>query len=244
MAERLAAAEAVLRADIAPNRLALGTGSPAIPDTVTLTKGMLALGITRSLLLPPFYFAGVSPQGIEDAFAAVFDAVADPRLSACLYHIPQVSGVSVPPAVLGRLRARYGAIVSGVKDSSGDFSGFLAFRAAAPDVASLVGAEVLITRALAAGGQGTICGMANLAPTLLRRLFHEPGAQTAVEQACAAVHSIPLLKATLAAMTGEPVWRGVRPPLRAAEATAGARIAAVLEALERHGCVTGGTGLS
>jgi 4-hydroxy-tetrahydrodipicolinate synthase len=244
MAERLAAAEAVLRAGIAPNRLALGTGSPAIPDTVTLTKGMLALGITRSLLLPPFYFAGVSPQGIEDAFAAVFDAVADPRLSACLYHIPQVSGVPVPPAVLGRLRARYGAIVSGVKDSSGDFSGFLAFRAAAPDVASLVGAEVLITRALAAGGQGTICGMANLAPTLLRRLFHEPGAQTAVEQACAAVHSIPLLKATLAAMTGEPVWRGVRPPLRAAEATAGARIAAVLEALERHGCVTGGTGLS
>ena len=164
----------------------------------------------------------------------MFDAVADPRLSACLYHIPQVSGVPVPAAVLGRLRARYGATVSGVKDSSGDFSAFLAFRAAAPDVASLVGAEVLITRALAAGGQGTICGMANLVPTLLRRLFHEPGAQTAIEQACAPIDSIPLLKATLAAMTGEPMWRDVRPPLRAAEATAGARIAAVLEALERQ----------
>ena len=137
----------------------------------------------------PYYFAGVSPEGIEHAFAAVLDGVADARLSACLYHIPQVSGVPVPAPVLGRLRARYGATVSGVKDSSGDFDAFLAFRAAAPDVASLVGAEVLVTRALAAGGEGTICGMANLVPALVRRLFDDPGAQTQIEQACAPVDS-------------------------------------------------------
>ena len=63
---------------------------------------------------------------------------------------------------------------------------FLAFRAAAPDVASLVGAEVLIGRAIAAGGKGTICGMANLVPALVRRLFHDPTAQAAIEQACRA----------------------------------------------------------
>ena len=175
--------------------VALGTGCPAIADTVALTKGMLGLGITRTLLLPPYYFAGVSAEGIEDAFAAVLDGVADARLSACLYHIPQVCGVPVPAAVLGRLRARYGATVSGVKDSSGDFASFLAFRAAAPDVASLVGAEVLITRALAAGGQGTICGMANLVPALLRRLFRDAAAQAAIEQACEPIDGIPLLKA-------------------------------------------------
>jgi 4-hydroxy-tetrahydrodipicolinate synthase len=233
--ERLATAEAVLRAGIAPAHVALGTGCPAIADTVALTKGMLGLGITRTLLLPPYYFAGVSAQGIEDAFAAVLDGVADARLSACLYHIPQVCGVPVPPAVLGRLRARYGATVSGVKDSSGDFASFLAFRAAAPDVASLVGAEVLIARALAAGGQGTICGMANLVPALLRRLFRDAGAQAEIEQACEPIDGIPLLKAVLAAMTGESIWRNVRPPLRAADAAAGARVAAILEALERAG---------
>lgn len=234
IAERLAAAEAVLRAGVEPARLALGTGCPAIADTVTLTKGMLGLGITRTLLLPPYYFAGVSPEGIEDAFAAVLDGVADARLSACLYHIPQVCGVPVPAPVLGRLRARYGAMVSGVKDSSGDFAAFLAFRAAAPDVASLVGAEVLIARALAAGGQGTICGMANLVPALVRRLFHDPSAQAAIEQACAPVDSIPTLKAVLAAITGEPIWRNVRPPLRATDAATGARIAAMLDTLEQR----------
>jgi 4-hydroxy-tetrahydrodipicolinate synthase len=234
IAERLAATEAVLRAGVAPAHLALGTGCPGIADTVALTKGMLALGITRTLLLPPYYFAGVSPEGIEDAFAAVLDGVADARLSACLYHIPQVCGVPVPAQVLGRLRARYGATVSGVKDSSGDFESFLAFRAAAPDVAALVGAEVLIARAMAAGGQGTICGMANLVPALVRRLLVDSSAQADIERACAPVDSIPLLKAVLAAITGEAIWRNVRPPLRAADAVAGARIAAMLDTLEQR----------
>jgi 4-hydroxy-tetrahydrodipicolinate synthase len=232
--ERLAAAEAVLRAGVEPARLALGTGCPAIADTIALTKGMLGLGITRTLLLPPYYFAGVSPEGIEDAYAAILDGVADARLSACLYHIPQVCGVPVPPLVLGRLRARYGATVSGVKDSSGDFDAFLAFRAAAPDVASLVGAEVLIARAMAAGGKGTICGMANLVPALLRRVLHDPGAQEAVEQACAPIDGIPMLKSVLAAITGEPIWRNTSPPLRPADAASGTRIAAMLDTLEQR----------
>jgi len=232
--QRLTAAEAVLRAGVDPARLALGTGCPAIADAVTLTKATVGLGITRTLLLPPYYFAGVTADGIEDAFAAVLDGVADARLSACLYHIPQVCGVPVPPSVLARLRSRYGATVSGVKDSSGDFDQFLAFRAAAPDVASLIGAEVLIARAHAAGGKGTICGMANLVPGLLRRLFHEPGAQAAVEQACEPIDSIPTLKAVLAAMTGEPIWRHVRPPLRPADAAIGARIARMLDTLEQR----------
>ena len=234
IADRLAAAEAVLHAGVAPARLAFGTGCPAIADTGALTKAVLGLGITRALLLPPYYFAGVSSAGIEDAYAAVLDGVADVRLSACLYHIPQVCGVAVPAAVLGRLRARYGATVSGVKDSSGDFTAFLAFRAAAPDVAALVGDELLIARAMAAGGQGTICGMANLVPALVRRLLHDPTAQAAIVQACEPIDSIPMLKAALAAVTGEPIWRNVRSPLRAADAATGVRIAAMLEALEQR----------
>jgi 4-hydroxy-tetrahydrodipicolinate synthase len=234
IAERLSATEAVLRAGVTPARLAVGTGCPAIADTVALTKGVLDLSITRVLLLPPYYFAGVSAEGIEDAFATVLDRVAHPQLSVCLYHIPQVCGVGVPAPVLGRLRARYGATVSGVKDSSGDFNSFLAFRAAAPEVASLVGDERLIVRALATGGQGTICGMANLVPGLLRRLLRDPAEQPAIEQAVAPIDGIPTLKAAVAAMTGEPIWRNVRPPLRATDEAVGARIAALLETLEKR----------
>ena len=90
-------------------------------------------------------------------------------------------------------------------------------------------------RSLAAGGRGTICGMANLIPALLHHLLRDANAQAAIEQACGLVESIPLLKAALAAMTGESVWRTVRPPLRAADAASGVRVAAALEAFERTG---------
>jgi 4-hydroxy-tetrahydrodipicolinate synthase len=184
------------------------------------------------MILPPFYFAGAPEAGIEDAFAEVFDEVGDARLSATLYNIPQVSGVAVPAAVLGRLRARYGSVVAGVKDSTGDFENFLAFRRAAPDTSVLVGAEVLITRALAQGGTGTICGMANLVPGLVRRMFRGAGAEAEMEQAVAPVGGIAIMKAVLAAMTKEPVWRRVRPPLRAAAEAEAGRIADLLSRLE------------
>jgi 4-hydroxy-tetrahydrodipicolinate synthase len=231
IADRLSAAEAVLHAGIPAAVLALGTGCPAITDTIALTKGALGLGVTRAMILPPYYFAGVSPEGIEDAYAAVLDGISDDRLSACLYHIPQVCGVGVPPRVLGNLRQRYGATVSGVKDSSGDFEGFLAFRRAAPDVSALVGAEVLITRAVAAGGAGSICGMVNLVPALVRRMFTDPAAAADMQAACAAIDGIPMLKAVQAELTGEPIWRAMRPPLRTADAARAEQAATLLRRL-------------
>ena len=69
---------------------------------------------------------------------------------------------------------------------------------------------------------------------LIRRLFHDPSAQAAIEQACAPIDGIPMLKAVLASITGELIWRAVRPPLRAADAATGARIAAMLGALEQR----------
>jgi 4-hydroxy-tetrahydrodipicolinate synthase len=232
IAQRLDAAQAVLRAGVPAAKLALGTGCPAVVDTIAMTKASLALGIMQAMILPPFYFAGAPDDGIEDAFAEVFDGVGDGRLSACLYHIPQVSGVGVPAAVLGRLRQRYGAIVAGVKDSTGNFDNFLAFRREAPDTAVLVGAEVLISRALAQGGAGTICGMANLVPSLVRRMFDGNDAQRDMEEACAQIDGIPIMKAALAELTDEPIWRRMRPPLRSADQVAARRAAVILSRLE------------
>jgi 4-hydroxy-tetrahydrodipicolinate synthase len=153
-----------------------------------------------------------------------------------LYNIPQVSGVAVPPGVLGRLRERFGAIIAGVKDSTGRFASFQAFRAAAPDVGALVGAEVDIARALAAGGLGTICGMANVVPHLVRGMFAGPEGEDAMAEACAMFNGpfIPLMKAVLAAQTGDAAWRAVRSPLRAADPGLGAKIATALMRLKER----------
>jgi 4-hydroxy-tetrahydrodipicolinate synthase len=234
-AERLAATEALLKAGIPAANIALGTGFPAIPDTVALTRQAMALGLTHMLILPPYYFRDATEQGLEDAFAGIVEGVGSNRLRATLYHIPQVSGVAVPPAMLGRLRQRFGAIVAGVKDSGGDFSVFLAFRKAAPDCGCVTGSEDQIARALAAGGTGTICGMANLVPDLVRAMFAGPAGEAAIRaayQQFAEGAVLPNLKATLAALTGDATWRAMRPPLRPADPAAGARIAATLRGLQ------------
>jgi 4-hydroxy-tetrahydrodipicolinate synthase len=232
--ERLAATEALLAAGIAPGQIALGTGSAAIPDVVELTRAALGLGLVHAMVLPPFYYRDVTEEGIEDAFAQVIDQVGSDRLRLCAYHIPQVSGVPVPAKVLGRLRARYGKIVAGVKDSTGDFESFRAFRREAPEVGALVGDERQIARARAEGGVGTICGMANIAPALVRAMFSATPAVEAMTAACALISGgpfLPLLKATLAAQTGHAGWRSVRPAWRAASAADGVRIAAALAGL-------------
>jgi 4-hydroxy-tetrahydrodipicolinate synthase len=150
-----------------------------------------------------------------------------------LYHIPQVSGVAIPPAVVASLRARYGKVLAGVKDSSADFAQFRAFRAAAPDVPVVVGNEPDIARALAEGGTGTICGMANIVPGLVRALFTSAEAAKPMAEAVALMDGpfVSLLKGALAASTRNHAWSAVRPPLRAVEPARGAALASALAAI-------------
>lgn len=233
-AERLAAVEAMLDAGIAPDRIALGVGYPSVPDTVALTKGALGLGLRHVLILPPYFYRDAPATGLEDAFAAIIDAVGDARLRASLYNIPQVSGVAVPPQAVANLRARYGVQVAGVKDSSGEFAQFLAYRDAAPDVAITVGSEADIGRALQKGGAGTICGMVNLVPRLVQAMFTDLAAEAPMRRAVAQIEGqfIATMKSAIAAQTGEPGWARVRPPLRPADAAVGQRVARALQALE------------
>jgi 4-hydroxy-tetrahydrodipicolinate synthase len=235
-AERLAAVEALLAAGVPAGRISLGAGYPAIPDAVALTKAALGLGLTHVLVLPPYFYRDVTEAGLVDAFSAFLDGVRDDRLRATLYHIPQTSGVAIPPAVVAALRARYGRLVAGVKDSSGDFSQFQAFRAACPEVAVCVGNEADIGRALAEGGAGTICGMANIVPGLVRAMFTDPAAAAAPMRAAIGLIDgpfVPVLKSALAAMTGEAAFGRVRPPLVAAQADLGRRIAAEIAGISR-----------
>lgn len=209
----------MLEAGIAAERIGIGGGFPAISDSIALTRAVLGLGLRHVLYLPPYFDRGVTPEGIEDAFAAIIDSVADDRLRAALYHIPQVSGVAIPTTVAANLRKRYGKVVAGLKDSSGDFKQFQAFRAAAPELAITVGNEADITRAIAAGGAGTICGMANVVPELVKGMVEGKDVEARMQAAIDLVLNTPsflaTLKAILAAQTGDAAWLRVRPPFRA-----------------------------
>lgn len=231
--ERIAAAEALLHAGIEPRQLALGTGCPAITDTVALTRAARGAGLTHVLMLPPYFYRDAGDEGIGDAFSWVIEKLADPGLRVTLYHIPQTSGVAIAPGVARRLRERFGVVVAGLKDSSGDFAQFRAFRAGAPDVPILVGNETDIARALAEGGAGTICGMGNIVPGLVRAMFSGPAGEPAMKAAQDLMPQpfLPGLKAALAARTGHAGWRRTRPPLSPMSEAVGQEIARGLAAL-------------
>lgn len=233
--EKLAAIETLLKSGVPASKIALGTGCPAVPDSISTTRDMMGLGLVHAMILPPYYYRDVTEQGIEDAFAAIIDGVSSDRLRVCAYHIPQISGVPTPAPALGRLRQRYGAIMAGVKDSTGDWNSFLAFRQHAPDIGTLVGSEVLIARALAAGGVGTICGMVNIVPDLVRAMFHGDGGTASMTAACALIEQpfLPVMKSILAAQTGDAAWRTLRPPFRPVDANIGIRTARALDAIRQ-----------
>ncbi len=222
VAERRAALDELLAAGIEPARIIAATGCAALPDTIELTCHATRSGCAGVLIVPPFFFKGVSDAGVFGSYARVIDAVADARLRLYLYHIPQVSGVPIGLDVIQRLVDAYTGQIAGVKDSDGNLGHTRALLARFPRLAVFVGHEPHLPAALAAGGAGTICGIANLFPRLIRRLHdhastdrhHEDLAR--VERFIAEVGRYPLFaafKAIQAHLSADAPWDALRLPL-------------------------------
>lgn len=224
--ERQALLEAAVRAGIAPDRLLPGTGVAALTETVALTRHALSLGVRTVVMLPPFYYKGVTDDGLFAAYAEVVERVADPRLRVVLYHIPQFSAVPITFPVIERLRARYPGTFAGIKDSAGDLAHMEALVERFPGLAVLAGADPLMLPLLRKGGAGCITATSNLVAADLAfvfRHFADPARADEVEAAQARVVAarnrasrfaqMASLKALLAQRTGDEGWRRLRPPL-------------------------------
>jgi 4-hydroxy-tetrahydrodipicolinate synthase len=219
VAERCAGLETLLRAGIAPDRLLAATGATAITDAVALTRHALQSGCPRCLILPPFFWKGLSDEAVFRYYAGLIEAVSDERLRVYLYHIPQLSGVAIRPRVVARLSAAYPGIIAGVKDSGGDFEHTAELLQQGARLSILVGHEPHLPRLMRAGGAGTICGIANLFPDMVAAL-HKPDPQPDDEARIRSFLDIvlrylfvPAFKAIRAAQTGDPAWLAPRPPL-------------------------------
>lgn len=226
VAERQALLEATVAGGVAPDRLLPGTGVVALPDTIALTRHALSLGVTTVVMLPPFYYKGVSEDGLFAAYAEVVDRIADPRLRIVLYHIPPMSAVPLGFGLIERLRARYPGTFCGIKDSSGDFANMQALVARFPGLAVLAGADPLLLPLLKEGGAGCITATSNLVAADLAFVFRnhaDPARAAEVEAAQARIVAarnrasrfpqIASLKLLLAEHTGQPGWHRLRPPL-------------------------------
>lgn len=199
-----------------------GVGTCAIPDTARLARQAARLGCGGVLLLPPFYYKGVSDEGIFRAVAEVIERAGDPRLRVYLYHIPPIAVIGFSLAAIERLVKAYPDTVVGIKDSSGDWNNLRAILENFPDFGTFAGSEKFLLQTLRMGGAGTISAMANVIPGILRSLYDHWLAENADQlQERANVHreitrdyaAIPALKQIMATRTGDAAWLNLRPPL-------------------------------
>lgn len=222
--EKRSLLDALLEAGLPAARMMPGTGACALPDTIELTRHAVNSGCAGVLMLPPFYYKGVTDEGLFRGFAQVIDAVADARLRIYLYHIPPVAQVSIGPRLVERLLKTWPGIVAGIKDSSGDWSNteFLLKEFQSPGFDVFAGSETFLLRTRQAGGAGCITATGNVNAAAIVRLAREWQSADAREQqqqldtTRAAFQRFPMIaamKAAIAWQSGDDAWATVRPPL-------------------------------
>jgi len=222
--ERIDLLEQLAGSGVDPARMMPGTGCCALTDSVRLTSHAVKLGCAGVLMLPPFYYKGVSDEGLFRNFAEIVERVSDARLAIYVYHIPQVSQVPITLNLIERLLKAYPESIAGVKDSSGDWSNTKAMldRFASSGFDVFAGSETFLLANMRNGGKGCISATANVNPAAIHDLYarwKSEGAdalQTRLDTIRLAFQKypmIPALKAAVAHWSGDPGWSRVRPPL-------------------------------
>lgn len=222
--QRLEIFAAVAR-HVPAEKLMLGTGCCARPDTVKLTRAALELGCPNVLMLPTFYYKNQSDEAVYGTFADIVETVGDGRLRVYMYHFPQMSATPINIPVVERLIRDYPDVIAGLKDSSGDFENYTSVVLRNfPGFSAFSGTERYLLADLEAGGPGCISATANVTSPLageVMRLRREGDTEAATEAqetltgarlALQAFPAIPTLKALTADRTGDPAWLNMLPP--------------------------------
>ncbi|THU05056.1 dihydrodipicolinate synthase family protein [Lampropedia puyangensis] len=241
--ERMEMLDALIEAGLAPARMMPGTGACDLPTAVQLTRKAVAHQCGGVLALPPFYYKGVSDDGLFRFFAELIEQVGDDALRVYLYHIPPVAQVGFSVELVERLLKAYPKNIAGMKDSTGDIAHTQTmlkhFAADGFDV--FAGTETILLDTLRAGGAGCISATANVNAPAIHDLCQTwqqddaPAKQQAMNDLRAIFQKypmIPALKAAVAHWSGEDSWRHVRAPLVALD---DAQAHALIQTLEEAG---------
>ncbi len=221
--ERIAAVRALVDGGIDPSLMIPGTGLSNVADTARLSRACLDLGCSGVMTLPPFYYKGVSEEGLYRHFVQLLGAIGeDARIF--LYHIPPIAIVGIPTALAARLHAEFPEQIVGIKDSSGEWENTRGLL----DIDGLVvypGSELPLIDALELGAPGCISATANLNGGAIAKLIdaYFDGDTILVSELQQEVRRfrlliqdyapIPAQKRLLALVTGDERWANVRPPL-------------------------------
>jgi len=237
--ERMMLLDGLIERGLDAARILPGTGCCALPDTVALSRHATLHGCAGVLMLPPFFYKGVSDDGLFEYYSQVIERVGLQGLRVFLYHIPAFSGVPISLNLIERLATRYPQQVRGVKDSSGDWANMEAMLRNFPQLDIFPASESLLSRAMPLGAAGCISATININPGAISALcanWAEQGAQQAqakvdvIRQIIQKYPMIAALKWTIGHFRDQNNWQVQRPPLQPLSASQHADLLAELQA--------------
>jgi 4-hydroxy-tetrahydrodipicolinate synthase len=142
-----------------------GAGSNSTREAVELAKHAEKAGADAALVVTPYYNKPTQ-EGLYQHFKAVNDAVGIPII---IYNIPPRSVVDMSVATMARLFELKN--IAGVKDATANIGRVSQQRhALGPDFIQLSGEDMTALAYNAAGGDGCISVVANVAPRLCAEL--------------------------------------------------------------------------
>lgn len=219
---RMEIMRAVASANFEDACLMVGTGTPALHETIELTEQAAALGFDAALILPPYYYAPVSDDGLFEYFSRVIKAVEKTDIGVYLYNFPQMTGLNFSAEFIARLLEQFPEKLRGMKDSSGDM------QYADEITKSFAGrfdvfpsSEATLPDAHEAGYAGCISASVNSTVELSAKVWRQRDSVSdeeisrlrALRSDIASVPVVAAAKALVARRTGRDEWRRMLPPL-------------------------------
>lgn len=236
--QRLQVMRAVADAGLPMDRFMVGTGVCSLEETAALTRAACEMGFAGALVLPPFYYPDLSPDGLLAYIDELVQRVAHPKLALYLYHIPQNTGVPWPVEVVAQLKQRHPKALVGLKDSAGDLAYARAVVQAVEDFDVFPSAEGSLANAHGDGFAGCISATTNITAAYAQAGWSAQGTAAGLEAIGKATALRALLsrqsliasvKAAIAVIHKDAAWERLCPPLQPLPAAQQARLIEELE---------------
>lgn len=234
--EREHTLSAILDAGVAPEQIVVGVLVDSAEDAADQAGLALDRGVRNILLAPPSYFKNVSDEGLFRWFSRVFSLLGSRARDILVYNIPSVTMVRLSVSLVARLREAFPDIVTGVKDSGGDWDHTQALLENHSDLIILIGDERHLAQGVRMGGQGAISGVANFAPQEVAAMANEGREDSRVVDLVIELlkHPVtPAVKAMVARELGDEKWLAVRAPLLSTSSDVQKQLGTVFDGLFR-----------
>jgi 4-hydroxy-tetrahydrodipicolinate synthase len=132
----------------------------SIPETLDRIEDANKAGADAAAIVAPYFYSANRSEGIRQFFQTIADQTTLPLL---LYNIPMHVGTGITTETVSAISEHDS--IQGMKDTSGDFSYFLAVDRKTPDEFLLFqGLDTLLIPALRVGTNGGVHALANVIP--------------------------------------------------------------------------------